>query len=201
MGAFFTMFMLLLYVAGIDSAWSYIEALITNILDHFKMNSMTENREGINHGMKRIGAAFFVVMIGIALTAIFTTNFGWILFDLVDHYISSYIIVAVGFMQCVAVGWLFEYHSTAAVSLEHTRSLRYLGILFWLPTCLTCFYTNAAIPGYQWIGAIIIVFFTLVAICCSYKVSKMSFGSWYHEILLCGVDKLSMSITSLSNAD
>ena len=27
----------------------------------------------------------------------------WILFDLVDHYISSYIIVAVGFMQCVAV--------------------------------------------------------------------------------------------------
>ena len=24
---------------------------------------------------------------------------------------------------------------------------------------------------------------------------------WYHEIMLCGVDKLSMSITSLSNAD
>lgn len=44
MGAFFTMFMLLLYVAGIDSAWSYIEALVTNILDHFRMNSMTENK-------------------------------------------------------------------------------------------------------------------------------------------------------------
>lgn len=201
MGGFFTMFMLLLYVAGIDSAWSYIEALITNMLDHFKMNSMTENREGVNHGMKRVGAAFLVVILGMGLTAVFTTNFGWILFDLVDHYISSYIIVAVGFMQCVAVGWLFEYETTAAVSLEHTRSLRYLGIIFWLPTCLTCFYTNAVIPDYQWIGAIIIVFFTMVAFCCSYKVSKMSFGSWYHEILLCGVDKLSMSITSLSNAD
>tara|TARA_B110000305_G_scaffold114888_1_gene129137 strand:- start:94 stop:1566 length:1473 start_codon:yes stop_codon:yes gene_type:complete len=201
MGAFFTMFMLLLYVAGIDSAWSYIEALVTNILDHFKMNSMTENREGVNHGMKRIGAALFVVIMGIALTALFTTNFGWILFDLVDHYISSYIIVAVGFMQCVAVGWLFEYETTAMVSQEHTRSLKYLGVIFWLPTGLTCFYCNAAFPDYQWIGAIIIVFFTLVSFCCSYKVSKMSFGSWYHEILLCGVDKLSMSITSLSNAD
>lgn len=29
----------------------------------------------------------------------------------------------------------------------------------------------------------------------------MSTRSWYHEIVLCGVDKISMSITSLSNAD
>ena len=165
------------------------------------MNSMTENREGINHSMKRIMAAVIVVLLGMALTAIFTTNFGWILFDLVYHYISSYIIIAVGFMQCVAVGWLFEYHTTAAVSQEHTKSLKYLGMIFWIPTCLACFYTNAAFPDYQWVGAIIIIFFTLLSLCISYKVSKMSFASWYHEILLCGVDKLSMSITSLSNAD
>jgi hypothetical protein len=35
---------------------------------------------------------------GMALSAVFTTNFGWILFDLVDHYMSSYIIIAVGLM-------------------------------------------------------------------------------------------------------
>jgi len=32
-------------------------------------------------------------------------------------------------------------------------------------------------------------------------VSSMPFSSWYHEILLCGVDKLAMSVTSLSNED
>lgn len=44
-----------------------------------------------------------------------------------------------------------------------------------------------------------ISFFTLIAMVVSYKVSKMSMSSFYHEIILQGVDKLSMSITCLSH--
>lgn len=91
MTGMFTLFMLLLYVAGIDSAYSYVESLVCNILDHYRVNTT-------NHLGQRIGATAFVCVMGIALSAIFTTNFGWILFDLVDHYMSSYIVIAVGLM-------------------------------------------------------------------------------------------------------
>jgi hypothetical protein len=33
----------------------------------------------------------------------------------------------------------------------------------------------------------------------SYKVSKLPFLSWYHEIVMCGTDKIAMSISILSN--
>ena len=91
MGGMFTVFCILLYVAGIDSAYSYVESLVCNILDHWRVNSTM-------HLGQRVGVTAFVCIMGIALSAVFTTNFGWILFDLVDHYMSSYIIIAVGLM-------------------------------------------------------------------------------------------------------
>jgi SNF family Na+-dependent transporter len=91
MTGMFTLFLILLYVAGIDSAYSYVESLVCNILDHFRVNTT-------QHLGQRIGVTAFVCIMGIALSAIFTTNFGWILFDLVDHYMSSYIVIAVGLM-------------------------------------------------------------------------------------------------------
>jgi hypothetical protein len=35
----------------------------------------------------------------------------------------------------------------------------------------------------------------------SFRMSKMPFASWYHEIVMCGTDKIAMSISSLSNKD
>lgn len=91
MTGMFVLFLILLYVAGIDSAFSYVESLVCNILDHFRVNTT-------NHVGQRIATTAFVCVMGIALSAVFTTNFGWVLFDLVDHYMSSYIIIAVGLM-------------------------------------------------------------------------------------------------------
>jgi len=167
---------------------------------------MVENpkKGNVNHKNKRILVTTFVVLMGIGLSAIFTTNVGWILFDLIDHYISSYIIIAVGFMQCVAVGWLFEYESTALVSPNHTKSLKYLGYLYWIPIMMLSFYTNAAFSeedNLKYIGILLMVCFTVLSWIVSFMVSSMPFNSWFHEILLCGVDKLSMSVTSLSNGD
>lgn len=42
---------------------------------------------------------------------------------------------------------------------------------------------------------------TLIAFAVSFKLSKMTFNSWYHEILMCGTDKIAMSISILSNQD
>jgi NSS family neurotransmitter:Na+ symporter len=53
---------------------------------------------------------------GIAFSTVFTSNIGWALLDLVEHYISNYVIVGVGLLQCIAIGWLFEAEETSARS-------------------------------------------------------------------------------------
>ena len=64
---------------------------------------------------------------------------------------------------------------------------------------LLCFYGNFAFPEYRYIALLCIIVTTIIALIVSKCISGMPFNSWYHEIVLCGVDKLSMSITSLSN--
>ena len=51
------------------------------------------------------------------------------------------------------------------------------------------------------LGVLLIVIATLLALGVSYWVSKMHFISWWHEIALCGTDKVAMSITALSVAN
>lgn len=62
------------------------------------------------------------------------------------------------------------------------------------------FYSHFGFPANFEIGVIIIFFTSCLSLLVSYLVVKNDFTmtSWYHEIMLCGVDKISMSITSLS---
>ena len=180
----FGIFCFFIFLASIDSAFSYLEAIVTNICDEFKTN--------------RTLTAAIVCLVGAAISAIFTTNWGWILFDLVDHYISNYIIIGVGFLQCVSVGWLFEYDSTAAYSVDHAKSMKYLSSIYWFSTIVICFYGNFGFPDYTSIGILCITITTMIAMAASKWASNMPFFSWYHEVVMSGVDKLSMSITSLS---
>jgi len=183
----FGFLMFSLFVASIDSAFSYVESVVTNIVDEFKAN--------------RIGAAFFVCFTGAVLSLFFTSNFGWVLFDLVDHYITSYIVIGAALMQCVAVGWIFEKDTTAKMSPAHSKSLKWLAISYWFPMVTLSFYANFAFAEKFEIGIILIMVTSFFSLFISYYVVKKNFKSisWYHEIMLCGVDKIAMSITTLSN--
>ena len=182
-------FMFTLFIASIDSAFSYVESVVTNIVDEFKTN--------------RTGAAFFVCFTGAVLSLFFTSNFGWVLFDMVDHYITSYIVIGAALMQCVAVGWVFEKDSTARMSPEHALSLKWLAISYWFPMVTLSFYANFAFAERFEIGIILISITSFISLFISYFVVRKKFKSisWYHEIMLCGVDKISMSITHLSNGE
>lgn len=64
------------------------------------------------------------------------------------------------------------------------------------------FYSNFVFgSGGMLITTYVVLLFVLISFYVSFKVSEMNSRIWYHEILLCGVDKLSMSITVLSNKD
>ena len=179
----FILFCLFLFFAGIDSALAFVEALVTNVIDYFKC--------------RREIATGAVCLLGVILSSLLTTNFGWILFDMSEHYISDYLITGIGFAECVSVGWVFEYYSTGALSPSHHRALRALHYAYWIPIVTLCFY--AQIAEVRMLFMILMIVFPLIALCISKYVSGMKFNIWYHDIMLCGVDKLSMSITSLTH--
>merc|ERR1712070_1083699 len=147
------------------------------------------------------GTAFFVCFTGAVLSLFFTSNFGWVLFDLVDHYITSYIVIGAALMECIAVGWMFEKDTTAQMSENHAKSLKWLAIAYWFPMVTLAFYSNFAFAESFEIGIIIIAITSFISLAISfYSVKgKMVSIQWYHEIMLCGVDKIAMSITHLSN--
>ena len=39
-----------------------------------------------------------ITLLGIALSGVFCTNFGWVLFDMVEHYVADYLIVPIGLL-------------------------------------------------------------------------------------------------------
>lgn len=98
------------------------------------------------------------------ISLLFTTNFGWVLFDLVDHYISNYLILAVGLMQCVSCGWFFERDSTANMSPAHAKSLKWMHWLYWFPMVTIAFYANFAFEASFEIGVYLIFITTLFAL-------------------------------------
>ena len=183
----FGLFCFFLFISGIDSAFSYMEGIVTNIIDYYKC--------------PRWKACLAVKIVGILFTIPFTSNAGWLLLDLVDHWISDYIIILVGLLQCVSVGWLFEYDTTAICSPQHKSSQRWMSLSYWISATVMVWVSIMALEGNRIIGNIIMFVLMMAGLFMSYKKSEMRFKSWYHEILLCGVDKLSMSITSLSKKD
>lgn len=183
---FFGLLCFTLLISGIDSAVGFVEAWVTNIIDAT--------------GWDRKKVAIGVVLDGIVLSALFTSNWGWVLFDMVDHYMNTYIVFSVGLMQCIAVGWVFERESTSARSLEHKKSMRALAVLYWFPAIFFTLYGSmVGIP--KFISIIILIVTTAIAFLVSYFMSKLTYIEWYHEIVMCGTDKISMSITILSNPD
>jgi len=48
------------------------------------------------------------------------------------------------------------------------------------------------------LGVVLILITSIIAFAVSFYLSKLPLRSWYHEIVLCGTDKIAMSITALS---
>ena len=131
--AWFGVFMFMMFMAGIDSAFSYMESVVTNIIDYSRCS--------------RLKATIWVFIAGIVFSVPFCSNAGWLLLDLVDHYISDYILILVGLCQCISVGWIWEYESTAIVSPGHRSSLRWMTYTYWIFAPVITFNTIFGLKG------------------------------------------------------
>ena len=87
-------FFLCLIIAGITSSISIIEAFVSALLDKYTL--------------KRATVVNTVCVLGFLLGIPFTFSSGLFWVDIVDHFLTSYGIVAVGFVECILIGWIYK---------------------------------------------------------------------------------------------
>ncbi len=92
---FGAIFFLCLFVAGMSSSISILEAFTSAVVDKF--------------GMSRKMVVTVTSVIGFLGSIVFATEGGLFWLDIVDHFLTHYGLVVVGVLECVVVGWLFQF--------------------------------------------------------------------------------------------
>jgi NSS family neurotransmitter:Na+ symporter len=90
---FGVLFFLMLLVLAVDSAFSLVEAVVCAKMDKW--------------GFSRAKGNFAVCATAFVVGILFTTKGGLYWLDIADHFLTNFGIVAVGLLQCIAVGWIF----------------------------------------------------------------------------------------------
>ncbi|MGK7875851.1 MAG: sodium-dependent transporter [Xenococcaceae cyanobacterium] len=91
---FSALFFLMLLSLGIDSAFSLVEALNAAILDKQKHLQVAR-------------LSIWVCLAAWIAGIIYTTRAGLHFLDLVDHFVTNYNLILVGFFQSILVGWVY----------------------------------------------------------------------------------------------
>jgi NSS family neurotransmitter:Na+ symporter len=92
---FGVLFFIMLLTLGIDSAFSLVEAGAASIVDKFKVKRVHAN----------IGFGILALLIGI----LYTTRSGLYWLDIVDYFMNNFGLLAVGLIQCFAVGYFYSF--------------------------------------------------------------------------------------------
>lgn len=183
------MFSATLFFLGIDSAFAWLEATSTVITDLKFMKNVP-----------RGFISFLICFTGFTFSIPFCTNWGFKLFDVVDHYLCTYLLFLCGILQCFGCGWGFDVEETLAISENHRKSLKYLTLSYWANLLLhgIIFVSIGQIPS----GIISCAIGTLIlCLVPSFVISKLPFKQWYAQICMCGVRKLAYSMSKLSRKE
>ena len=184
------LFGLTLYMLGIDSAFSMVEATSTVICD-------------TPSGKKypRMFVAFFLCVLGFAFSVPFCTNWGFVLFDTIDHYLCVYLLLLVGILQCFGCGWGFDAPDTMEKSDVHRTSLWVLSGSFWF-ILIVCGVIFVAAGEVQLGILILLVCLLFLSLLPSFFFGRsLGFWGWYNDIAMCGVRKLGYSMSMLGRDD
>lgn len=122
-----------LFLLGIDSSFSAIEATSTVICDTAWKGKAP-----------RMFIVFILCLIGFLGSLPFCCNWGFVLFDVVDHYLCAYLLLMIGILQAFGCGWFFDLKKTMDKSQAHSSSLKILGIGYWIPLLIIAIATTVA---------------------------------------------------------
>lgn len=150
---FGVIFFTCLFMAGITSSISILEAFTSALVDKFRFN--------------RKVVVTVICILGFLGALVFATRGGLHWLDIVDHFLNLYGLVVVGLLECLVVGWLFRLpllrkHINRFSSVKLGRSWDFI-IKFFLPAVLCIMLVSqiivefkAAYGGYSWKPLILI---------------------------------------------
>lgn len=177
-----------LFLLGIDSSFSAIEATSTVICDTAWKGKAP-----------RMFIAFVLCLVGFLGSLPFCCNWGFILFDVVDHYLCAYLLLLIGILQAFGCGWFFDLKQTMDKSDEHAKSLKILSFGYWIPLLIIVIITTI-LDSQKWGFLAFIITFGFVMIG-SWNVSGLNVRQWYEEICMCGVRKIAYSCSQVGRVD
>ena len=102
-----------LIFAGITSSLSLIETFTSSFID--------------KTGAERKKVATIAGLIGLATSLMYATGAGLYLLDIIDHYINAYVIVSLGMVEAILIGWVVG----ASKMREHSNSISYIRLGSW----------------------------------------------------------------------
>jgi SNF family Na+-dependent transporter len=184
--AFWTFLLgLTLFLLGVDSAFSMVEAVATVLHDTKTFANWS-----------RTLIAFLLCFIGLAISALFCTNWGYILFDSIDHYLGNYLLLLVGIMQCGGVGWAFDADRCSKKGENYRKSLSFLtyGYSIFLFIC-GVWSINQDTGKYGMLAFLGCLSCFVLPI--SFLYSELRVMEWYTEIVMCGVRRIGYSMSKL----
>jgi len=183
------MFSSTLFFLGIDSAFSMVEATSTVILD-------LDIAKGVPKGF----VAFLITFVGFLLSIPFCTNWGFVLFDVIDHYLCTYLLFLCGIFQCFGCGWGFDVEPTLNLSENHAKSLKFLTFSYWVWLMIVglIFVLAEQIPWGILAFCLGLFLFCLIP---SFVISKLPFRQWGSQIAFCGVRRLAYSMSKLGRKE
>jgi len=182
---------LTLFTLGIDTAFSLVEAVSTVIYD-------TESGKTVPRKL----TALIICILGWAFSLLFCSSWGFTYFDVVDRYISVYLMFILGIMQCAGAGWFFRASEVMAPGAPTRTGAMVLSITYWgmvlIMGPLTVFVFKGA--GLAYLGIIIFWVVLLIGIVVSFALKgTMSATEWYQNVLFFGAYELSNELCKRSD--
>jgi SNF family Na+-dependent transporter len=177
-------FALTVFFLGIDSAFSFLEAMLTFVQE-----------TNIGGSISREKLSFWACASGALCSVLFCFNWGFTLFDVIDHYICIYLLLFIGVLECFAVGWVIDFSDT--VDKVNRNSVLILSCGFWVSLAIAGPFVFLVMPE-QFVTGILVFWCVMLAIgVASYQSSEISFNEWFNIVALYGVNGLARKLTDL----
>lgn len=95
---FTAMFFLMLWVIGVSSAFAFLKGFACIIDD---------SQFAVDHRIPKWISLLFSTIIAFFVSLIYCTDTGMAILDVVDFYVTRYLAIAVGFLECATIGFFF----------------------------------------------------------------------------------------------
>ena len=142
--------------------------------------------------------SFLMCALGSLISMLFCFNWGFTLFDVVDHYLSIYLLLFVGVLECFAVGWVHGIAET--IERVNFTSVAILGGGFWV-TLLIMGPLLSVFDDKFWQGCFAFWVLQLLFAHASYRHSRLPFHEWFEEVYFYGVRSLAIKLTNLNKPE